>query len=124
MKTFLLATAAAAVLLLAGCSTLAVKTPESLSFVSTGDYTPGVKTVGVVQAKKTVWMPFYSYDYNKVKQELYEELLNKAKESGATGVTNINFFYNIYPITAWTVILVWTDCYIEGFAVVKAPDAK
>lgn len=107
--------------LLGGCATLSVKTPEGMGFISTGDYTPGVKTLGLASAKKTVWMPLFLFDLNGVRKELYEEVLTNAKAAGGYGVTNINFFFIPSPWTITTLWLFspWVDFYMEGWVVVK-----
>jgi len=123
MKTYLRggALAVAAVLLLAGCSSLAVKAPSGM-FLSTGSYVPGVKTLGIVQARKTVIAPlFFFVDLNKIHQQLYHELIAKATAAGADGLTNITFTWSVSPYTYLSVFLASGvfDYYIEGVAIKK-----
>jgi hypothetical protein len=115
------AVAVAAVLLLAGCSTLAVKAPSGM-FLSTGSYVPDVQTLGIVQARRTVIAPlFFFVDLNKVHQELYRELISKARAAGADGLTNITFTWSVSPYTYLSVFLASGvfDYYIEGVAIKK-----
>jgi len=84
MKRRLTAVALASALLvlaLGGCSTLAVRVPGGM-FVSTSHYVPGVETLGVVQARKTVIAPLGIMNINKIRQGLYEELIGKARDAG------------------------------------------
>jgi len=106
---------------LGGCSTLAVRVPPGM-FVSSSPYVAGVRTLGVVQAKRTVIAPLVLFvNINKVRQGLYEELIGKAREAGATGVTDISFSWMPSPWTFLSAVLATAviDFYIEGFAVVE-----
>ncbi|NOY08981.1 MAG: hypothetical protein GXP33_09080 [Spirochaetes bacterium] len=108
----------AAVLLLSGCSTLAVKFPKGM-FVSTGDYVKGVRTIGILQENKTVIAPLFLIDINKVHEELFKKLIAKADSIGAEGVTNITFSWKPSPFSYlslpfFTIVL---DFYIEGVAI-------
>ncbi len=124
MKKFLLSPglALACLILLSGCSTLAVKTPPGMSFISTGDYVPGVRTLGIAQAKKTAVMPLLFSDRNKIKQELYEQLLENAKEAGGTGLSNVSFYWMLsgWSLASWYVLTLVVDYYAEGFVIVTA----
>ncbi len=106
------------ILLLSGCTTLAVKAPPGM-FVSTGDYVKGVKTLGIIQEKTTVVAPLFLVDINNVHQQLYEKLIDKARAAGANGVTNIKFEWVISPFTYATIYLLTAvvDFYIEGVAI-------
>jgi hypothetical protein len=111
----------AILVVLGGCSTLAVRVPPGM-FVSTSHFVPGVRTLGVVQAKKTVIAPLILFvNINKVRQGLYEELIGKAREAGATGVTDISFSWMPSPWTFLSAVLATAviDFTIEGFAVVE-----
>ncbi len=102
-----------------GCSTLAVKAPAGM-FVSTGDYVEGIKTLGVIQAHKTVFAPLFIFDINKVQQRLYEDLIEQAMELGADGVTNMQFSWKLSPTTYLSMFVISGvfDFYIEGIAIV------
>jgi hypothetical protein len=111
--------AAAALVALAGCSTLNVKTPDGM-FLSTGDYVSGIKTIGVIQESSTVFAPLFIYDVNKVNQGLYERLIDRVKAAGADGITNVHFYTKISPLSYPTLfILTVLDCYAEGIAIKK-----
>jgi hypothetical protein len=110
--------AALFVLALCGCATLQVTAPPGL-FVSTGDYVPGIRTMGIIQESTTVFAPLFIIDVNKVNQGLYEALIKKAQAAGADGVTNIRFSWKPSPLTYLTFYIVSGvfDFYIEGVAI-------
>jgi len=112
--------AAAFVLLLAGCSTLNVKTPDGM-FLSTGDYVAGVKTLGIIQESTTVFAPLFIFDLNKINQGLYEKLIDRVKEAGADGLTNVRFYWKPSPLTYFSLFIVSGvfDFYAEGVAIKK-----
>ncbi len=114
------AAVAAVLVLLAGCSTLDVKFPGNL-FISTGDYVPGVRTLGVIQEKTSVFAPLFLVDINKVNQGLYQKLVERAQAAGADGVTNVRFSWAPSPLMALSVVIVsgWFDFYVEGIAIKK-----
>ena len=124
MRRFGIVCVAVALLLVllaaSGCSTLAVTAPRDM-FVSTGDYVPGIRTLGIVQEKKTVFAPLFIVDVNKVHQRLYEELIESARSSGATGVTNIRFSWKPSPLTYPALFIASgvLDFYVEGVAIVE-----
>jgi hypothetical protein len=113
-----LAAAALTVLLLAGCATLDVTAPPGM-FVSTGDFVPGVKTLGIIQEQTTVFAPLFLMDINRVNQGLYDALIKKAQAVGANGLTNIRFSWKPSPLTWLTFYIVSGvfDFYIEGVAI-------
>ncbi len=110
----------AAALALSGCSTLAVKAPRGM-FLSTGDYVPGIQTLGIVQAKKTVFAPLFVVDVNKIHQQLYKELIAQARGAGANGLTDVKFTWRVSPLTYASVLIASAvfDYYIEGVAIKK-----
>lgn len=111
--------AAALLLALAGCSTLNVNTPDGM-FLSTGDYVAGVKTLGVIQESSTVFAPLFIYDINKINQKLYERLIQRVKDAGADGITNVHFYSKLSPLSYLSVfILPVFDFYVEGIAIKK-----
>ena len=103
-----------------GCSTLSVRIPAGM-FVSTGDYVPGIRTIGIVQEHMRVWAPLFLLDVNKVHERLYKQLIEKAQEAGANGVTNISFYWKPAPITYVTILALTPvlDFYIEAVAIEK-----
>ena len=111
----------AVVLATTSCSTLAVPAPPGM-FVSTGDYVPDVRTLGIVQQKKTVLAILFFVDLNKVYQELYERIIAEAQANGATGVTNIRFYWKPSPLSYLTSVILSPvlDFYVEGVAI-KTP---
>ena len=100
------------------CSSLAVRAPRGL-YLSTGDYVPGIRTMGIIQEKKTVFAPLFLIDINKVHQDLYEKLIVQAEKAGADGVTNITFSWKPSPFTYFSLFVVSgvIDFYIEGVAI-------
>ena len=112
--------AVAALLTLAGCSTLDVKTPDGM-FLSTGDYVSGIKTLGVIQEKTTVFAPLFIFDLNSINQGLYERLIDRVKGAGADGITNVRFYWKPSPLTYFTLFIVSGvfDFYAEGIAIKK-----
>ena len=116
--TYILLTLLAAVLMLSGCSTLAVKVPRGM-FVSTGDYVKGVRTLGIIQEQKTIIAPLFLMDINKVHQELFKRLIDKADNIGADGVSNIAFSWKPSPFSYLSLPLLTLvlDFYIEGVAI-------
>jgi hypothetical protein len=112
--------AAAAVVALAGCSTLNVTTPNGM-FLSTGDYVSGVKTLGVIQESKTVFAPLFIFDLNGIDQDLYERLIDRVKAAGADGITNVRFYWKPSPLTYLTLAIASGvfDFYAEGIAIKK-----
>jgi hypothetical protein len=115
-----LAAVAAALAFLAGCATLDVKIPGNL-YLSNGDYVPGIKTLGIIQEKTSVFAPLFLVDTNKVNQTLYNKLIEKAQGVGADGVTNVHFSWAPSPLMGLTVFIAsgWFDYYIEGVAIKK-----
>ncbi len=111
---------AALLLLLAGCSTLDVKTPDGM-FLSTGDYVPGIKTLGVIQESTTVFAPLFLVDINAVHQKLYQALIGRVQDAGADGVTDVTFSWKISPFTYITAVIISGvfDFYVEGIAIKK-----
>ena len=106
------------VVILGGCSSLSVRAPRGM-FISTGDYVPGIQTLGIIQEKERVWAPLFIVDINKVHQKLYEKLIDKAQNLGADGVTNIKFSWKPAPLT-YPALFILTgvfDFYIEGVAI-------
>lgn len=105
-------------LLLAGCSTLSVRAPQGM-YLSTGDYVPGVQTLGIVQAHKVVFAPLFFVDLNAVHQDLYNTLLDKARAAGANGLTNVKFSFAFSPVTYLSAAILSGvfDYYIEGVAI-------
>jgi len=108
----------AAVLMLSGCSTLAVKVPRGM-FVSTGDYVKGIRTLGIIQEQKTIIAPLFLVDINKVHEELFKKLIDKADGIGADGVSNIAFSWKPSPFSYFLLPLLTPvlDFYIEGVAI-------
>lgn len=114
----LLAFSAALLLLaLAGCSTLNVDTPDGM-FLSTGDYVPGVKTLGVIQESTTVIAPLLIFDLNKINQKLYERLIQRVKDAGADGIMDVRFYSKPSAFTLLSVFVATGvfDFYAEGIA--------
>jgi hypothetical protein len=120
LKGMALAGVAAVLLLLAGCQTLDVTVPANL-YVSTGDYVAGIRTLGVIQEKMSVFAPLFLVDRNKVTQVLYQRIIAKAQAVGADGVTDLRFTWVPSPFMALTVIIAsgWFDYYVEGIAIKK-----
>ena len=114
------AAAVAVVLFLAGCSTLDVKVPSGM-FFSTGDYVPGIRTLGVIQESTTVFAPLFLIDVNKVNQGLYERLIQRVQALGADGVTDVRFSWKPSPFTYLTLAIASGvfDFYVEGIAIKK-----
>jgi hypothetical protein len=112
--------AAAAVVALAGCSTLNVKTPDGM-FLSTGDYVSGVKTLGVIQESTTVFAPLFIFDLNGIDQGLYQKLIDRVRAAGADGITNVRFYWKPSPLTYLTLAIASGvfDFYAEGIAIKK-----
>ena len=111
---------AAAVVTLAGCSTLNVKTPDGM-FLSTGDYVNGVKTLGVIQESTTVFAPLFIFDLNQINQGLYERLIDRVKAAGADGVMDVRFYWKPSPLTYLSLAIASGvfDFYAEGIAIKK-----
>ena len=111
---------AGALLLLVGCSTLNVTTPPGM-FLSTGDYVPGVKTLGVIQESTTVIAPLLIFDVNKINQELYERLIQRVKNAGADGIMDVRFSSKTSSFTLLSVFVLTGvfDFYAEGIAFKK-----
>jgi hypothetical protein len=111
---------AAFLLVIAGCSTLDVTVPNGM-FLSTGDYVPGIRTLGVIQESSTVFAPLFLIDLNKVNQGLYERLIARAQSLGANGVTDVKFSWKPSPFTYLTVVIASGvfDFYVEGIAIKK-----
>ena len=107
-------------LLLAGCSTLDVRVPDGM-VLSTGDYVPGIKTLGVIQESTTVFAPLFLFDINKVNQGLYDALIRRVQGLGADGVTNIRFSWKPSPFIYFTIPILSGvfDFYVEGMAIKK-----
>jgi len=105
---------------LAGCATLDVKAPDGM-FISTGDYVPGVRTLGIVQEQTTVFAPLFLFDINRVYQDLYNALIRKAQAIGADGVTDIHFSWKPSPFTYFSLFIASGvfDYYVEGVAIKK-----
>jgi hypothetical protein len=118
VKRFALVAAIIGAALLAGCSTLAVKAPNGM-FLSTGDYVPNVQTLGIVQAETTVFEPLFMVDINKVHQQLYDQLIQKARDAGANGLTDVNFTWHLSPFSYLSIFIASgvIDFYIEGVAI-------
>ncbi len=105
---------------LAGCSTLNVNTPDGM-FLSTGDYVPGIRTMGVIQEKTTVIAPLLIFDLNKINQQLYERLIQRVKDAGADGIMDVRFYSKVSSFTVLSAF-VFTgvfDFYAEGIAFKK-----
>ena len=105
---------------LAGCATLEVPAPPGM-FLSTGDYVPGIRTLGIIQESTTVFAPLFIINTNKVNQILYEALIRKAQAAGADGVTSIRFSWKPSPLMYFTLFIAsgFFDYYIEGVAIKK-----
>jgi hypothetical protein len=90
-------------------------------FLSNGDYVPGVKTMGIIQEKTSVFALLFIVDTNKVNQTLYQKLIEKAQAVGADGVTNVHFSWAPSPLMGLTIFIAsgWFDYYIEGVAIKK-----
>jgi hypothetical protein len=114
------ALAVAVVLLLGGCATLDVKVPNGM-YLSTGDYVPGIRTLGVIQESTTIFAPLFLIDVNKVNQKLYEALIDRVQKLGADGVTNVKFGWKPSPLTYFSLFIVSGvfDFYVEGIAIKK-----
>jgi hypothetical protein len=121
-KRIVMVIGAAALMLVAltGCSTLNVKTPDGM-FLSTGDYVPGVKTLGVIQESTTVFAPLFIFDINGIYQGLYERLIDRVKAAGADGLTNVHFYWKPSPLTYLSLAIASGvfDFYAEGIAIKK-----
>jgi hypothetical protein len=117
-RLVLLGAAAAALLVLAGCSTLNVKTPDGM-FLSTGDYVSGIKTLGVIQESTTIFAPLFIFDLNKINQDLYERLIDRVKSAGADGITDVRFYWKPSPLTYFSLFIASGvfDFYAEGIAI-------
>ena len=104
------------------CSSLSVRAPRGM-YLSTGDYVQGIRTMGIIQEKKTVFAPLFLIDVNKVHQDLYEKLIVQAEKAGADGVTNITFTWKPSPFTYLSLFVVSgvIDFYIEGVAIKETP---
>ena len=109
-----------AVMLLAGCSTLNVTTPDGM-FLSTGDYVPGIRTLGVIQESTTVIAPLLIFDVNKINQTLYERLIQRVKDAGADGIMDVRFYSKVSTFTALSAFVLTgvLDFYAEGIAFKK-----
>ena len=118
LKKFIISTIIILFIFLAGCSTFSVKAPAGM-FVSTGDYVPEVKTMGILQSSKTVLAFLYIYDLNAIRKDLYEDLIVKTKSVGADGITNIQFYWKLSFLTYFSTILFSGvfDFYMEGVAI-------
>jgi hypothetical protein len=102
-----------------GCSTLSVRIPRGM-YISTGDYVPEIETLGVLQEKMTVFAPLFMVNVNRVHEQLYEQLIDKASRTlGADGVTNITFSWKPSPLMYVSLFVVSGvfDFYIEGIAI-------
>ena len=106
--------------LFSGCETLAVQAPRNM-FVSTGDYVPDIRTLGILQEKISIFAPLLIVNVNKVHQQLYEALIDKAQKIGADGVTNISFSWKPSPISYLSIFILTPvlDFYIEAVAIQK-----
>jgi hypothetical protein len=111
---------AAVIVFLAGCSTLDVKVPDGM-FLSTGDYVPGIKTLGVIQESTTIFAPLFLFDINRVYSGLYQALIKRVQDAGADGVTDVHFSWKPSPFTYLTVAIASGvfDFYVEGIAIKK-----
>jgi hypothetical protein len=111
---------AAAVLLLAGCATLSVKVPDGM-FLSTGDYVPGIRTLGVIQEQTTVFAPLFLIDTNKVHEKLYQALIKRVQALGADGVMDVQFGWKPSPFSALSIFIASGvfDFYVEGMVIKK-----
>lgn len=105
---------------LAGCATLNVQAPPGM-FVSSGDYVPGIRTLGIIQESKTVIAFLFVFDLNSVYQDLYNKLIQKGQAVGADGITNIRFTWKPSPWTYLSIAIATGvfDFYIEGVAIKK-----
>ena len=105
-----------------GCSTLSVKAPKGM-YLSMGDYTANVRTEGIVQAYRRAWTPFVVlYDASKIREKLYEELINKVEKiDDADGITNITFYSKPSPLSVLAPFTfglgIWMDYYAEGVVI-------
>ena len=115
-----IATIVAVLSLLAGCATLDVKVPGGM-FLSTGDYVPNIRTLGVIQEKTSVFAPLFLVDINRVNQDLYLKLIERARAIGADGVSNVRFTWAPSPFMALSILIAsgWFDYYAEGIAIKK-----
>ncbi|MEI6874345.1 MAG: hypothetical protein WCL50_04350 [Spirochaetota bacterium] len=110
--------------LFSGCSTLSVKAPRDF-YLSMGDYTPAIRTEGIVQVHKTVWTPFIVlYDASKVREGLYKALLEKtASMEKADGIIDVTFYSKpsaLCVLAPFTVgIGIWIDYYAEGVVITR-----
>jgi hypothetical protein len=82
-------------------------------------FAAGIKTLGVIQEKTSVFALFFLVDNNKVNQVLYQKLIAKAQAVGADGVTDIKFTWAPSPLMGLTVFIAsgWFDYYVEGIAI-------
>src|SRR5512137_1573741 len=103
-RRIVLLAAVGAFVFLTGCSTLDVRFPGDL-YVSTGDYVPGVTTLGLIQETTVVFAPLFIVDINKVNQALYEKLIKRVQALGADGITDIRFYQRVSPLTWGTVFI-------------------
>ncbi|GEM_PF-1379996 len=111
------------VLVLGSCSTLAVTFPEDFYMTWSDDYQPEMKTLGVVQVKRTN-IAFLSFmDRNKIQQGMYEELIAKARGAQADGVLGVKTVYELSPFSVLSMFILsptW-DIYMEAIAIKKQP---
>ena len=114
------AVGAALLLVLAGCSTLNVTTPEGM-FMSTGDYVPGIRTLGVIQESTTVIAPLLIFDVNQINQQLYQRLIQRVKDAGADGIMDVRFYSKVSSFTLLSAFVLTgvLDFYAEGIAIKK-----
>ena len=114
------AVGAALLLVLAGCSTLNVTTPEGM-FLSTGDYVPGIRTLGVIQESTTVIAPLLIFDVNQINQQLYQRLIQRVKDAGADGIMDVRFYSKVSSFTLLSAFVLTgvLDFYAEGIAIKK-----
>lgn len=105
-------------LVVSGCSTLSVSIPRGM-YVSTGDYSEGVRTVGIMQAKTSVIAPLAIVDINKVHERLYKKIIEKADSSGYDGLTNLQIYWKPSPWSYLTIFVatVVLDFYVEGVVI-------
>jgi hypothetical protein len=60
------------------------------------------------------------YDLNRVREDLYDELLDKVEGEGADGITNVQFYSQPSALTALTVWIFGLTVYVfyvEGVAI-------